>query len=218
MNDWGRIHRKLHDHPKVAAAGLKAMGLWTIANSWSRDNRTAGFVPDHFVAESPDVAQRLVDAGLWLKVEGGYRFKDWDEWNADENPKTTAAKLVHEAIPPGHPHDVVMLLTAEVSDLLVEGIEYATVRAALKRWLAKDNAPPKWLPLLVSDVIRSNGHGELNAALREAYKTGDLTPLQRWGLSFTPPAIPRTITVVEDAKNFMLAAKRDWIKQQAKKG
>ena len=211
MNDWGRIHRKLHDHPKTRAAGLKALGLWTICNSWSRDNRTAGFIPDHFVEESPEVADKLVTAGLWLKVEGGYRFKDWDEWNADETPKSTAAKLVHEVIPPGHPHDVVVKLTSEVSDLLVEGIEYGVVRGALKLWLAKDNAAPSWLPMLVSDVVRKNGTGERDAALREAWKTGDLLPLQRYGLVFTPPDIPHTITVVEDAKAFMLAAKRAWI-------
>lgn len=215
MSDWGRIHRKFHDHPKVHAAGLEAVGLWTIANSWSRDNRTAGFVSDSFLSDEGlhFLADKLVQAGLWLKVEGGYRFKDWDEWNADETPKTTAAKLVYEVIPPGHPNDVVAKLTAAVSDLLVEGIEYTVVRAALKLWLAKDNAPPSWLPLLVSDVVRKNGHGEREAALREAWKTGDLAPLQRWGLVFTPPPIPRDITSVEDAKDFMRHQKRKWIEQ-----
>lgn len=213
MSDWGRIHRKLHDHPKTRAAGLEAMGFWVICNSWSRDNRTAGFIPQHFAEENPHPVQRLVDAGLWIKVEGGFRFKDWDEWNADEQPKTTAAKLVHEIIPPGHPHDVVVKLTSEVSDLLVEGIEYGVVRAALKLWLAKDNAAPSWLPMLVSDVVRKNGHGERDAAMREAWKSGDLAPLQRWGFVFSPPPVPREITVVEDAKAFMLAAKRAWIEQ-----
>jgi len=51
------------------------------------------------------------------------------------------------------------------------------------------------------------------AALRDAWKTGDLLPLQRYGLVFTPPDVPHTITVVEDAKAFMLAAKRAWIEQ-----
>ncbi len=215
MSDWGRIHHKLHDHPKTHVAGLSAMGLWTICNSWSRDNRTAGFIPDHlhFVTDQTDLAERLVEAGLWIKVEDGYRFKDWDEWNADENPKTTAAKLVHESIPPGHPNDVVQKLAQQVSNLLVEGIEYGVVRAALKLWLAKDNAAPSWLPMLVSDVVRKNGTGERVAALRDAWKTGDLLPLQRYGLVFTPPDVPHTITAVEDAKAFMLAAKRAWIEQ-----
>jgi hypothetical protein len=187
--------------------------LWTICNSWSRDNRTAGFIPDDFVSESPDVAKKLVEAGLWLRVEGGYRFKDWSEWNSDEHPKTTAAKLVRDVVPPGHPADVLHKLTQEVSDLLIEGIEFGVVKAALKLWLAKSNAAPSWLPMLVSDVVRKGGGGERDSALREAWKTGDLAPLQRYGLVFTAPDMPIEVKTVEEAKLFMLQSKRKWIER-----
>lgn len=212
MSDWGRIHRKLHEHKKVEQAGLKAMGLWTIANSWSRDNRTAGFVPDWFVEQSPEVAARLVEARLWLRVDGGYEFKDWAEWNSDDGgSKTAAAKLVHETIPPGHPADVVFKLTSQVSALLIEGIDAGVIRAALKLWLAKSSAPPSWLPMLVSDAARQRGSGERDAALREAWRTGETGPLVKFGYVFTPPDLPHSITTVEEAKQFMREAKRAWI-------
>jgi len=195
------------------------MGLWTLCNSWSRDNRTAGFIPAERVTEHHDEVAALLQSGLWAKVETpkhGYQFKDWAEWNADESPRTTAGLLVHKIIPPGHPGDVIQKLTKEVSDLLIEGIEFDVVKAALKLWLGKSNAAPSWLPMLVSDVVRRGGYAERDAALREAWKTGDTKVLARFGLVFTAPDLPLSIVTVNEAKAFMLNAKQQWIEQVRK--
>jgi hypothetical protein len=223
VSDWGRIHREFHRHPKVERAGLAGIGLWTLCNSWSRDNRTKGFVPEDVVRGfcnrfgEPDLPFDLVESGLWELIEGqGYRFKDWEEWNADETPKTTSARLVAEVLPSGHPSEVQNKLANEVAKLLEEGIEYSVVKAALKLWLGKSNAAPSWLPMLVSDVTRKGGTAERDVALREAWKTGDTKPLARFGLVFTPPDLPRAINTVEGARFFMLRAKRAWIEQLRK--
>lgn len=160
---------------------------------------------------SGDLIRALVREKLWLVDGAHFVFNDWEHWNADTQPKTTAAKLVHEVIGPGHPVNVQHKLSNEVASLLAEGIEYSVVKAALKLWLGKPNAAPSWLPLLVSDVTRKGGYGEMDSALREAWKTGDTKPLQRYGLVFTPPDLPREITDVRDARQFMLLAKRAWI-------
>lgn len=86
---YGRIDDKLHSHPKVIALGthmLAAVGLGTLAQSWSNDALTDGFIP---AAQVPRLAGRsvgplvkaLVTAGLWEVVEGGYHIHDWTDWN-----------------------------------------------------------------------------------------------------------------------------------------
>jgi hypothetical protein len=158
------------------------------------------------------LAWDLVEAGLWEFHEGhGYRFKDWDEWNSDDQPKTTSARLVAAVLPPGHPIDVQNRLANEVAKLFEEGIEYKIVEAALKLWLGKPNYGPALLPMLVSEVTRKGGFAERDVALRDAWKTGDTKPLARFGLVFTPPDLPREIQTPEAARFFMLGAKRAWI-------
>ena len=77
---WFRVDDTFSHHAKVLAAGNAAVGLWTRAGSWSMQQLTDGFVPTHVVRTmgSSTEARRLVDAGLWLAVDGGYRFHQWD--------------------------------------------------------------------------------------------------------------------------------------------
>lgn len=216
MADYGRIHVKLHDHPKVELAGLEAMGLWTVCNSYARDRKTRGFIEDSVVERfdaDHHCAKRLVSARLWLRDDkrGGYQFNDWSQWNADEEPKTAAARLVAEVVE-GHPSDVMGKLQREVSDLLIEGVEWSVVKAALKLWLTKDNFGPSMLPMLVSDVLRQRGDGELVAALRQAWTQGSPAPLARFGFVFTAPDIPFDIKG-DQVRLFMQQEIRKWIEK-----
>ena len=211
--NWAKLRADFDSHPKVVGVSLAAIGLWCLCNSRSRRKRTAGYVDPEWVTEYKAEAEaaELVEAGLWHKEGEGYRYHAWSEHNADEHPKSTAARLVAMVIPAGHPQDVMAKLAAEVSDLLIEGIEFDVVKMALKLWLGKTNAPPSWLPMLVSDVVRRGGFAERDAALRDAWRSGDLKPLARFGLVFTPPDLPREVKTVDEAKSFMSAAKRAWI-------
>ena len=216
MADFGRIHTKLHDHPKVELAGLEAMGLWTVCNSYSRDQKTRGFIEDSVVARfdaKHRAAKRLVKARLWLRDDdrGGYHFNDWSEWNSDEEPKTAAARLVNEVIV-GHPNEVMQKLQQHVSDLLIEGVEWSVVKSTLKLWLSKDHAPPSWLPMLVSDVLRQRSDGDLIQALRQAWTLGSPVTLARYGFVFTAPSIPREVKGAEIGP-FMQRAVREWIEK-----
>lgn len=78
---WFRVDDNLAFHHKVVAAGNPAIGLWARAGSLCAQQLTDGFVPDHMVTALGTVAQanRLVAAGLWRRVEGGYRFHEWGE-------------------------------------------------------------------------------------------------------------------------------------------
>lgn len=83
---WFKVDDRLHAHVKPRRAGLGAMGLWTVAGSWSADQTQEGFVPEWFVNgwKAKRYAIQLVDAGLWLPGEKddepGWWFHDWEHF------------------------------------------------------------------------------------------------------------------------------------------
>lgn len=95
---WFKVDDKMHDHRKVRAAGVAAIGLWTLAGSWSMDNLHDGFVPESVCARWDrsyrKLADRLVKVGLWVPDfqddEDGWSFHDW----ADRQP--SRASIVQE--------------------------------------------------------------------------------------------------------------------------
>lgn len=90
---WSKVDDKLFAHPKVLAAGIAAMGLWVMAQSYSSCYGTDGKLPMATIAllcsnsglpygtEPLLLADKLVEVGLWERSEGGYQFHDWAEYN-----------------------------------------------------------------------------------------------------------------------------------------
>lgn len=78
---WFKVDDNLGFHHKVVAAGNPAMGLWVRAGSVCAQQLTDGFVPDHMAATLGTKAQaeKLVQVGLWDRVENGYTFHGWAE-------------------------------------------------------------------------------------------------------------------------------------------
>lgn len=189
--------------------------MWTRANSWSRDHRTAGFIGYEQAGEyDEDCVLELVTSGLWDRVDGGYLFHNYPKHNGDVGSKSAAARMVNEVLNGMFPDAVEQSLARKVEELFHEGQQPGVLREAVKTWRDTAEAGVGLLPYLVANVIRTGGSGERNCALREAWKTGDMRPLARFGLVFTPPDIPREITTVAEAKDYMLAHKRAWIEQQ----
>lgn len=95
---WFKVDDKLHSHPKVVAAKLEAIGLWTLAGSHCADYKTGGFVSTETAARlagslatAKRAALRLVDAELWDVVDGGWRYHDWDVYQP--TPDEIAARV-----------------------------------------------------------------------------------------------------------------------------
>ena len=76
---WFNVDDGFAFHQKAIRAGNSALGLWTRAGSWSAHQLSEGFVPAAIVPSIGTVkqAQRLVAAGLWIEVDGGYQFHEW---------------------------------------------------------------------------------------------------------------------------------------------
>lgn len=87
---WFVVDDDAHDHPKMVAAGNAALGLWMRCGAYSAKYGLGGFVPTEIARSKgrPGEIGSLVRVGLWLEVDGGYRFHDWD----DRNDSTEQAK------------------------------------------------------------------------------------------------------------------------------
>lgn len=98
---WFKVDDKLHSNNKirkVLAEDPAALALWTVAGSWSSDNTSDGFVPDHQLPwllpdRSAELAQVLVNARLWRRVRGGYQFHEWDADGDGTKRNPTASEL-----------------------------------------------------------------------------------------------------------------------------
>jgi len=84
---WARFDDQYPDHPKVIEAGPLAAWLNVCAICYSSRYLTDGFVPAGQVRKLADLedamqlAERLVAAGLWERVPGGFLVHDYLEYN-----------------------------------------------------------------------------------------------------------------------------------------
>lgn len=85
-------------HPKAIIAGNEAIGVWARAGAWCKAHATGGFVPaDTALAiGSKRVVGKLVAAGLWDAVDGGYRFHDWEDQAGNYDAETERSRREHE--------------------------------------------------------------------------------------------------------------------------
>lgn len=86
---WVKIDDSFADHPKLAGAGPLGMALQVAALCYCNRYLTDGFIPQavaprllYFegLAEPGEVIGRLIEAGIWIEVEGGYQIHDYLEY------------------------------------------------------------------------------------------------------------------------------------------
>ncbi len=92
---WFKVDDKLHTHVKAMRAGLDAMGLWALAGSYCAGHENGGVVEREQVSRlsgrrGPELARRLVEAGLWKLHALGWEFHDWGSYQPSK--ETLAAK------------------------------------------------------------------------------------------------------------------------------
>lgn len=84
---WVAIDDNAPEHRKQLAAGPAACWLWVCGIAYcNRQKARDGFIPEAKVAvlypipNAKREAERLVSAGLWKRVEGGYLVHDYHEY------------------------------------------------------------------------------------------------------------------------------------------
>ena len=84
---WFKVDDQLDGNKKVRSIPrrnrTKAIGLWTLAGAFCARELTDGFVPDYMIPElwsTPKIADELVSVGMWERVENGYKFVHWSEF------------------------------------------------------------------------------------------------------------------------------------------
>ncbi len=88
---------KFHSDPKVLNAGLAATGLYSMSLSYCADHLTDGHVPRAWAKAQgkPSVVKKLLDIGLWVETEDGYRVPNFLQHNfskADVEAKREAGR------------------------------------------------------------------------------------------------------------------------------
>lgn len=92
---WAKLDDHFHDHAKVIAAGHEAVGLFALTLTWACGQQSEGKVPanvpQRFAGRrSNELCRRLVTAGLYEVVEGGWLIHDFLDYNPS---RSTSAAL-----------------------------------------------------------------------------------------------------------------------------
>jgi len=107
---WAKIDDRANEHRKQVAAGADACWLWTCGLMYvNRQDARDGFIPDGVLGmlypfkSARKLAAKLVDVGLWDKVDDGYQVHNFEKWNKsreqidDERAATRNRVAAHRA-------------------------------------------------------------------------------------------------------------------------
>lgn len=156
---WFRVDDSLALHPKVLAAGNRAMGLWVRAGSWCAQQLTDGLVPRALLATlggTPADARRLVDAGLWVVEGAGWRFHGWIERQPTrESVEATRAKTAQKVSAWRAAKDGCNSVTEPVTEPVTDPVTNQVSNPAPGP--ARPGPQPKHLLTLVSRLAAGDG-------------------------------------------------------------
>lgn len=80
-----QVDPDFYDHPKVLGMSDAAVSLWTRAGSYSVAKSTDGFITEHVLVHALrstlEVADELVQRGLWRRRKGGFEYHEWNKRN-----------------------------------------------------------------------------------------------------------------------------------------
>lgn len=91
---WAKIDDRANEHKKQLKAGAEACWLWTCGLMYTnRQDARDGFIPEDAIflfyrfTNPSELATKLVEVGLWDKVEGGFVVHDFHDWNQSKEER-----------------------------------------------------------------------------------------------------------------------------------
>ena len=105
---WIRLDDNFDEHPKMIQVGPVGMALFVAGLAYCNRNLTDGFIPERRLrallqwddeslarrSTPVQIANRLVSAGLWERVEGGYKVHDY----LDYQPSRASVRAERERV------------------------------------------------------------------------------------------------------------------------
>jgi hypothetical protein len=91
---WARVDDAWWSHRKVIGLDLEARGLWVSGLSYASHQREP-LIPEAalpLMRATPEIADRLVDAGLWQRQDDGYLIHDWDDYQSTSAKRAEAGR------------------------------------------------------------------------------------------------------------------------------
>lgn len=93
---WVKVDDQMPRHPKLLSLGkdrLVCQGLWLDGMCYASAYLTDGFVPAAALERGSErYAERLVRAGLWEPVDGGFRIHDYHDYQPTRAAVTESRK------------------------------------------------------------------------------------------------------------------------------
>lgn len=89
---WFKVDDGFWAHPKTFMLSDAAIALWLKAGTWASQMLTDGMIPANAVSifrTTDEVAQELVQSGLWRSTGVGFVFHDWDEYQPSAEVEKT---------------------------------------------------------------------------------------------------------------------------------
>lgn len=87
MSEWGRLNGGIYSHPKFLMVNPSAVGLWTFALSWAiqHDEEILPTTLLPVLRGTDDDAASLVNAGLWILTQEGWRIHNFARYNRTDD-------------------------------------------------------------------------------------------------------------------------------------
>lgn len=104
---WIKVATSFTRHPKALKAGPTARHLYLCSLMWAGEYDTDGAIPAYALGvlatdagipidEVQDVADKLMEVGLWERTADGWQVHDWSEWQSTADERERKAELNRE--------------------------------------------------------------------------------------------------------------------------
>lgn len=171
-----QVDPDFYDHPKTIGMSDGATALWVRAGSYSAAKLSDGFVADAalgLLSRCPaEAASELVERGLWTRVKGGFRFRQWEQRNltrarvekqrTDDRERKREERKSTDAARKRRDRDAARLAAGQIASPQVEAgiVRLESRRSPNGIRTDSDGNPDVSVSLSVSGSVLGSGRGE----------------------------------------------------------
>lgn len=198
---WFRIDDGFWSHPKISTLSDSSVALWARAGAYCCQHLTDGFVPSTSLRllGKPSAAKELVTAKLWIVVDGGWRFHDWDEYQETssavkkrrEDARERQRRARESRSKPNAKSRDMSRVTKDVTDNVTHDVSSRSPAGARDRGRARNPTRPDLIENSPTDDDTGNvGARESSSSFSDGTPIPDEPPPTEISASPPPPQSP----------------------------